>query len=154
MNNVIKWCLNEIHNYNNGNNELKEGISVDIIERFERKYNIQLPSDYKFFLSIYNGGTLFYTGTSLASVYDEECGIEVRCGNYLHLNLKNKWPDMGDELLIIADLNFGDMICLDMERNVIVQWDHEIGEEVYEWNSFSDWLRDELESGKEFINCE
>jgi hypothetical protein len=41
-----------------------------------------------------------------------------------------------------------------MERNVIVQWDHEIGEEVYEWNSFSDWLRDELESGKEFINCE
>ena len=61
---------------------------------------------------------------------------------------------MGDELLIIAHLNFGDMICLDMERNVIVQWDHEIGEEVYEWNSFSDWLRDELESGKEFINCE
>ena len=49
MNNVIKWYLNEIHNYNNGNNELKEGISVDIIERFERKYNIQLPSDYKFF---------------------------------------------------------------------------------------------------------
>lgn len=149
MNTNIKWCIDEIRKYNNGKNELYPGISMSKIEEFERIHNIKLPDDYKCFLNVYNGGTLFNTGTSLAGVYDGEYGKEIEGENYLHLNLKNKWPDMGDELLIIADLNFGDMICLDMERNVIVQWDHEIGEDVYEWDCFSSWLKDELESGKE-----
>ena len=72
-------------------------------------------------------------------------------GDLLHLNLTNKWPDMGDELLIIADLIYGDMICYDCERHVIVQWDHEIGEVTIEWDSFADWLREEMKIGNELV---
>ncbi len=59
---------------------------------------------------------------------------------------------MGDKLLIVADLNYGDMICIDEENNVIVQWDHEKGEIVEKWDSFSSWLKEEMEIGKDLVD--
>ena len=152
MNHIVEECIEEIRKYKSDVHELNPGIDRDIIEAFESKYNIKLPEDYKDFLTVYNGGELFIPGTVISGVVDENSLIEEENGYLLHLNLTNKWPDMGDELLIIADLIYGDMICYDCERHVIVQWDHEIGEVTIEWDSFADWLREEMKIGNELVD--
>ena len=152
MDQIIEECIEEIHKYKDGVHELNPGIDRAIIKAFETKYNINLPEDYKDFLTVYNGGELFIPGTVVSGVFDEEKEIKDDNGDYLHLNLTNKWPDMGDELLIIADLNYGDMICYDSKRQVIVQWDHEIGEVTIEWDTFAEWLQDEMKAGSELVD--
>ncbi len=152
MNEKMKYCIDEIRKYSVGVHELKKGIRKEKIKLFEKKTGIVLPDDYMEFLTIYNGGELFVPGTSIAGIYDEEQEEKEKFGNYLDDNLQKKWPDMGDKLLIVADLNYGDMICINEENNVIVQWDHEKGEIVEEWDSFSSWLKEEMEIGKDLVD--
>jgi len=152
MNEKMKYCIDEIRKYSVGVHELKKGIRKEKIKLFEEKTGIVLPDDYMEFLTIYNGGEIFIPGTSIAGIYDEEQEEKEKFGNYLDGNLQKKWPDMGDKLLIVADLNYGDMICIDEENNVIVQWDHEKGEIVEEWDSFSSWLKEEMEIGKDLVD--
>ena len=152
MNEKMEYCIEEIRKYSDGVHELKKGIGKEKIKIFEKKTGIVLPDDYMEFLTIYNGGEIFIPGTSIAGIYDEEMKEKERFGNYLDDNLQKKWPDMGDELLIVADLNYGDMICIDEKNNVIVQWDHEKGEVVEEWDSFSSWLKEEMEIGKDLVD--
>ena len=148
----MKYCIDEIRKYSAGVHEFKKGIRKEKIKLFEKKTGIVLPDDYMEFLTIYNGGEIFIPGTSIAGIYDEEQEEKEKFGNYLDDNLQKKWPDMGDKLLIVADLNYGDMICIDEENNVIVQWDHEKGEIVEEWDSFSSWLKEEMEIGKDLVD--
>lgn len=152
MNEKMKYCIDEIRKYSAGVHELKKGIRKEKIKLFEEKIGIVLPDDYMEFLTIYNGGEIFIPGTSIAGIYDEEQEEKEKFGNYLDDNLQKKWPDMGDKLLIVADLNYGDMICIDEENNVIVQWDHEKGEIVEEWDGFSSWLKEEMEIGKDLVD--
>lgn len=48
-------------------------------------------------------------------------------------------------------------MLLDLSRTnkmdgVIIYWNHETGEVTEEWDSFGEWLNDEMESGKMLVN--
>ena len=150
----INECIGEIKKYVPSVHELRPGTSMDKIREYECKYHVYLPTDYRLFLTNYNGAELFVPGTVIVGIYDERSGPKEKCVNYLEENEQKKWPGMGDNLLIVADLNYGDMVCLDRETSKIVNWSHEIGEIDQEWDSFSAWLKDEMEIGKSLVDYE
>ena len=64
---------------------------------------------------------------------------------------------MPNNLLIIADLNYGDSICFDLNMNngqdaVVVQWDTQDRIISRTWEGFKTWLLDVLEEGSLLID--
>ncbi|MNN11588.1 SMI1 / KNR4 family protein [compost metagenome] len=68
-------------------------------------------------------------------------------------------PGMPDTYLIIADLNYGDTICIDLETSngydaKIIQWDRENHTVSRSWDSFVEWLMDALDEGAMLVDYE
>jgi hypothetical protein len=64
---------------------------------------------------------------------------------------------MPSTYLIIADTNYGDMICMDLASSngqdaKIVQWSHETGRVTRRWTKLVKWLMDEMDSGAMLID--
>ncbi|MDE7297969.1 MAG: SMI1/KNR4 family protein [Lachnospiraceae bacterium] len=145
----------EIKKYKQGIHTLNNGISEEIINDFETKYDFCLPFYYREWLKMNNGGELFATpaGTELAKIRGDE---EYENGMlYVENNFdpNKRWPQMPDYMFIIAKVCTGDAIGFDLRRTyrndgVIIHWDHETGEISMEWDSLAEWLDYEMEGGK------
>ena len=157
-NSLLKPFFDEISKYSEGVHELNDGVDLKEIESLEKQLNIKLPLIYKEFLQVCNGGEIFIPGTVLAQVYQISMG-EMRKGeSYLNESFKpeRRWPQIPNTYLIIADLNYGDVVCMDLNKSngidaEIVQWDHETGKVSRKWNGFVDWLMSEMDEGAQLV---
>ena len=132
---------------------------VDLIE-IENRLRVKLPTDYRAFLSCWNGGELFF------------CDVVIFPKRVSTLPEPLSWPldpkgipDLVDEseaaeprgdrlfFLVIARYGYGDRICFDLRENSLAprlkHWDREKNEFVEEWPSFTDWLDEQIKSGRE-----
>lgn len=158
-NSLLKPFFNEINKYSEGVHSLNSGVDLKEIELLEKQLNIKLPLIYKDFLQVCNGGEIFIPGTVLAQVYQSSKGLMVEGESYLNESFKmeRRWPQMLDEYLIIADINYGDVVCMDLSKSngidtEVVQWNHEIGTVSRKWNSFVDWLMSEMDEGSQLVD--
>ncbi len=156
-NQFIRPFIEEVEKYVKGVHVLEQGaVEGDILD-FEKKYKLVLPSQYKEFLKLFNGGELF--ATPAGTVFSRLVGSGVLENGipYLEKNFENRWPEMPESFLIIADTNYGDVICIDIASTDktdtrIVKWDHESGEVSAEWNSLIDFLMSEMEIGAYLVD--
>lgn len=136
---------------------LNVGINIKEIEKLEKNLNIKLPCVYKCFLQQCNGGELF--AIPAGTIISEINVSGKKKGSFLNETFREerRWPNMPKDYLIIAETNYGDTICMDLSTNngneaEIIKWDHENGEVSDRWNSFIDWLMEELDIGAMAVN--
>jgi hypothetical protein len=153
-NEELKPFFDEINKYSEGVHNLNSGVDLKDIENLENDLGIKLPDLYKEFLMVCNGGELFVPGTVLSEVYIPSSGQKKIGVSYLNDAFKDerKWPGMPKDYLIIANLNYGDLICIDLTTNDgidadIVQWSHEEGVVSRRWSGIAEWLMDVLQEG-------
>ena len=156
--NYFNYYIEEVNKYVGGVHFLNAGIKDDsLIEEVERRINVKLPEEYKVFLKLNNGGELFRPGTVLSQIYAEPSS-RVKGWYYLNdvFDEKYKVPEIPDNLMFIATMNYGDKVCIDVAESSefarIVLWDFENMEISQSWPTLRDWLVDELEEGGRLVD--
>jgi cell wall assembly regulator SMI1 len=149
----------EIAKYVPGVHLLNPGISIDKIRSFETAFNVKLPQQYKEFLQLFNGGELFCPGTVLAKLYDVTEGTRKQGIPYLDDSFESARRAVGmqSNLLIIADTNYGDLICIELSQTApnesgVIQWSHEEGGISQRWIDFTSWITVVLDEGQMMVN--
>jgi cell wall assembly regulator SMI1 len=106
-----------------------------------------------------NGGGLFIPGTVLSESYIPFNAPKKRGVSYLNDSFYPERRPVGlpDRYLIIADLNYGDTICIDlMASNMydapIIQWDKDMKDISRSWCGLVEWIMDELEEGSLLVD--
>ncbi len=128
--------------------ELKQGLTKEKILEFETENKISLPEDLKELYQHFDGGELFIPGTTVYGLYDPNVEYTIRNANRSEVRQKMSLPRT---YLIIASLNYGDLICLDLNAPYkVIQWSHETDEMFCEWDNLEQWLREMIEDYKEF----
>lgn len=128
------------------------------ITEIEQELGVALPPDYKRFLSIWNGATLFYCdlemwGRVKPHVTPDLCpAFDVGRDNQI---LREHVPAFRTHLFGIASYSYGDVICLDLSDRTntsaaVRVWDHEERQVTGErWSSLREWLAYEMQEGGE-----
>ncbi|WP_121616338.1 SMI1/KNR4 family protein [Virgibacillus halodenitrificans] len=160
-NNDLRSFFEEINKYADNVHALNPGVDIKYINNVEEELNIKLPKVYKEFLQVCNGGELFIPGTVLSEVYYPDLGTKKRGTSYINESFRKDRRPLGmpDNLLIIADLNYGDAICFDLMANNgqdarVVQWDNESKSVSRTWSGFTEWIMDVLEEGSMLVDYE
>jgi cell wall assembly regulator SMI1 len=160
-NDDLKPFFEEINKYADNVHLLNPGIDIYHIEQVEKELDITFPQIYKDFLQVCNGGELFVPGTVLSEVYYPSLGSKKRGTSYINESFwkDRRRPGMTDNLLIIADLNYGDSICFDLMTNngqdaEVCQWDNESQSVSRIWSGFKEWIMDVLEEGSMLVDYE
>ena len=53
--------------------------------------------------------------------------------------------------LVVAKLNFGDLICVNLNNPFnVIQWDHETDEQYCFWDSLFEWLEESIKEYKDY----
>ena len=159
--NNLKSFFIEINKYADSVHSLNPGVDIYHIEQVENELNISFPKIYKEFLQVSNGGELFTPGTVLSEIYFPALGEKKKGASYINESFRKdrRRPGMTENLLIIADLNYGDSICFDLATNngqdaEVVQWDNESKSVSRTWSGFKEWIMDVLEEGSMLVDYE
>lgn len=114
------------------NNQLKYGATEEMISNLETELDILLPNEYKDFLRYSNGANLFGEDIILFSIgYDT--------------NIDVAFELIDNELLVIGKYNFGDLICINLKTENIIQWSSENNNIFLEHYSLKDWIISSIE---------
>ena len=125
--------------------DLNPAATSQAIAHFEQQQRIHFPDYYRKWLLFANGGELFVPGTQFY-------GITPAVENSLALqnSSANRSPyALPDLLYIVGRTNFGDVLCIDLNSQELVQWDHEEDEEFLRWKSMTDYIDDEFRAYSE-----
>ncbi|GKV56650.1 hypothetical protein NCCP2222_25970 [Sporosarcina sp. NCCP-2222] len=159
--NVLEPFFEEITKYADHVHSLNPGVDIYHIEQVEKVLNIKFPKIYKDFLQVCNGGELFLPGTVLSEIYYPELGSKKKGVSYINESFRTdrRPPGMTKNLFIIADLNYGDLICFNLNTSngqdaVVVQWDTESKSVSRTWKGFKDWIMDVLKEGSMLVDYE
>lgn len=114
------------------NNQLKSGASEKMISDFETNYGIRLPEEYKELLKYSNGASLFNGDIILFSLGDDT-------------NTETVFEMINNELLVIGKYNFGDLVCINLKTENIIQWSCEKNNVFLEHYSVMDWIISSIE---------
>lgn len=114
---------------------------------FNDYLNDKNPKEFKALLKCFNGGEIFIPGTIIYGVGGTTDDTVVAHNSY---EVKSRYK-IPNDYLVIGKMNFGDYICIDLNDNSVVQWDHENNEEFIRWDSLEDWL---LESIDDYLDLE
>ncbi|MFJ5772513.1 SMI1/KNR4 family protein [Psychrobacillus sp. NPDC093180] len=157
----LKPFLEEINKYVDTVHSLNPGVDLHNIEQVEKEINFKFPKIYKEFLQVCNGGELFVPGTVLSAIDSSALEQKRRGTSYINESFweNHRRPRMTDNLFIIADLNYGDSICFDLNTNnvqdtEVVQWATENKSVSRTWSGFIEWLMDVLEEGSMLVDYE
>lgn len=112
---------------NMGENQLQTGATDEMISRFETEHNITLPFEIKELLKYSNGASLFSGDITLFSI------------GY-NTNPKTAFERLSDELLVIGKYNFGDLLCINLETETVVQWSIENNNIFLEHFNIKEWI--------------
>lgn len=109
---------------NTESNQLQTGATEETISKFEIEHNITLPCEYKKLLKYSNGASLFAGDVILFSISND----------------KNAFKTIDDNLLVIGKYNFGDLLCINLERETVVQWSIENNNIFLEHFNIKEWI--------------
>lgn len=109
------------------------------------------PEEYTKWMSVCNGGMLF--DTTLLSIDNKDIQMGIR---FSSLEEYNNLDDIKEFRLpsgyyIIAMRSYGDPICISKADDRIYLWDCEQGDFTDIWNTFYDFLADEVDTALELI---
>ena len=106
---------------------------------------------YLSWLSVCNGGLMF--DTTLLSVFGMDNSLEVEFSTLEEYNNRESYQEFGlpEGYYVIALRSYGDPICLSAEDDRVYLWDCEEGDFTTIWNSFCDFLTDEVDTAIELI---
>lgn len=124
--------------------DLNPGLTKEEIQAFEEKNKLVLPDSYKNLLECFDGGEIFRPGTKIygLGVYEGQANIKE-----INSSVFRSYLSLGPDYLIIASLNFGDLICINLNKNNdIIQWDHEEDSAFDSWDNLEDWLEFTIKS--------
>jgi len=110
-----------------------------------------LSSEYLAWMSVCGGGYLFDTVLLSIEEYDNE--LDLSFDTLQELNAEESKNSFGipNRYFIIAIRSYGDPICLSRSDKKVHLWDCEEGRFTAEWESFYDFLIDEISSSLELI---
>lgn len=129
--------------------DFHEPVSVEEINRFQKQNGLNLPNSLIDLLRCFDGGELFIPGTIIYGIREQTNGNTIK---RINGKQNRKSFNIPSTYLIIGKLNFGDWLCIDLNRtNEVIQWDHEVDEEFCRWNSLEDWLEETI---NEYIEYE
>lgn len=114
------------------NNQLKYGATEEMISNLETELDILLPNEYKEFLRYSNGANLFGEDIILFSIGDDT-------------NIDVAFEVIDNDLLVIGKYNFGDLICINLKTENIIQWSSENNNVFLEHYSLKDWIISSIE---------
>jgi hypothetical protein len=118
--------------------DLCRALSKEAISKFEQQNKISLPQEMKDLYGCFDGGEIFIPGTILYGLMPSKKRKTVKEANSKLTRSKLNIPNT---YLVIAKLNFGDLICVNLNAPYdVVQWDHESNEKYCFWDSIYDWL--------------
>lgn len=145
---TVKEVLEEIKKFSKEVLFLGNSIEDNVIENFEFRHNLKLPTEYKILLKECNGielmGTVIYGLHNQSNVYDLE-----KCYLFEHFEVENKMPA---KLIPFSPDGSGNHYCFDMTMgnaifSPIIFWQHDyaytrddIPEIVY--GSLADWMKE------------
>lgn len=112
---------------NMGENQLQTSATDEMILRFETEHNITLPFEIKELLKYSNGASLFSGDITLFSI---------GCNT----NPQTAFERLSDELLVIGKYNFGDLLCINLETETVVQWSIENNNIFLEHFNIKEWI--------------
>jgi len=150
---MFQTFVEELKKYDESVHRLYSPASDSSINAAESKLQIELPAEYRAFLSRWNGGLLFakeFYDILIWSIDDEltsppreyDCEV-VRMNDTL--NREHNHPR---SLLAIASYSDGNLLCLDMSRQGRpVLWLRNEERIEQEWDRLTDWLTHEMEEG-------
>ncbi len=122
--------------------ELNEPVTESEVNDFQKTNGIILPPQYVGLLQVFDGGELFVPGTQIFGILHKLNGRTIKEINGKVFRNNYSIPL---SILIIGKLNYGDLLCIDLNDNhQIIQWDHENDEEFCRWNSLEEWLLETL----------
>lgn len=126
----------ELKNFSN-EMDFNPAVSCDEIKNFETENGISLPTSYKELLTHFDGGEIFVPGTLFFGIKNYP-----GCPSIKEVNSKSKRSliNIPNDNLIIAELNFGDFIAIDLNTEEVIQWDHECDEEFDRWDTLCDFI--------------
>jgi cell wall assembly regulator SMI1 len=157
--NEFLFFLDEVKRYSPGIHFLNQGAHLEEIETFEAQTDIRLPQQYKDFLQLHNGGELFRPGTVLAMLHTAADMVKQQGLPYLNdsFDSKHRLAGMPSNLIIIAEMNYGDLICIELSKenpdeSNIVQWSYEECDISRRWHDFKEWLADAMDEGRMLID--
>ncbi len=144
---MMKEILDKLLSYSN-QHDLNAGISDEKIVDFEKTNGIRLPKSLKELYVRFDGGELFIPGTTVYGIFDSDVNNTLRARNSNAIRSKMA---LANNYLIIARLNYGDLICVDLNcENRVIQWSHETDEEFCEWDSLEQWLSEMIADYEEY----
>lgn len=117
---------------------------IDKIEEFQKKLNINIPEDYKMFLSKYNGGETYKTAYKCKNkIYDIRVFFGIGDVKYSFDNISVMKIE-GNEYLPIACDFYGNYFLMSLEKDndKIVFFDHEEGNSITDLaNTFREFIQ-------------
>ena len=112
-----------------------------------------MPSQLKEWLKIFDGGLLFTT--SMFSTRDKEKGKFHRILTFDEINSSEFKKENGipEEIICYAMTNYGNYYCYvsGEESECVYEWDTEQKALILKWNSFSEWLGEQIEFAESLI---
>ena len=124
---------------NSNGNKLYKGASEQLINGFERIFNVELPIEYRELLKYTNGAGLFDGDITLYSLFDESISVK-HCNLLGNANSPIAKKSIPNELFVIGIYNFGDLICINLNNGNVVQWSHDDDEIFIEYPNIREWL--------------
>jgi hypothetical protein len=114
------------------------------------EYNIK-NEELRKWLKYCDGGLLFDTVVLSKQAYDEENDMEF--DSYEDYNKDKEKYDLDEKYFIIGFRSYGDIICINMaeDNSKIYLLNIETGEFDQTWDSFTDWLAEEIDEGIQLI---
>ena len=143
----MEKILKEILNYSK-HLDIVSPIPIDEINKFEVDNHLLLPKDLKTLLTCFDGGEIFVPGPIIYGIRENINRQQIKQANSIE---NRRLFSIPNNYLIIAKLNYGDLICINLNEPFdIIQWDHETDSLYCSWDSLSEWLVDNVESFKQF----
>lgn len=133
---------------------LLEGDLGTYVKTHDRVGN--MPSQLKEWLKIFDGGLLFTT--SMFSTRDKEKGKFNRILTFAEVNSPEFKKENGipEEIVCFAMTNYGNYYCYvsSEDGECVYEWDAEQNALTVKWDSFSEWLGEQIEFAESLIQDE
>lgn len=120
---------------NHKENKLQAGATDEMLFQFEKTNRIKLPTEYKKLMKYSNGAELFNRDIIIFTLFQVA-------------NSKNVYEIPYDKLLVIGKYNFGDLVCIDLESENVIQWEVKSKSVFLEYVSIKDWIISSIEEMK------
>lgn len=109
------------------------------------------PEEYIKWMSVCNGGLLFDTELLSIDGMDKVIGIEFSTIEDYNTSEMLASVQLPEGYSVIAVRSYGDPICITKQDRKIYLWDCELGEFTDIWETFYDFLAEEVDTALELI---